>query len=559
MAIREELFRDLDEPGPLRRNAKWVWAVCVFVSTALLTFLSFPPVSAAEFAYVFAVPAIVWAYRRPSLKWYAWTLFAAQAVAWFALLFWLREVSWLGLALLAPFVGAWVGLWYLAVWWAMPRFLVRSTTFRVAGILGLAGLWVLIEWSRTWFLTGFPWLPLAASQWQRTLVLQIISYTGAYGLSFLLIAFNVGFAAYAHRLFFERHAGLRKRCPEFMAALMIVMFMAFLPFREVFGQQRATLGRIAVVQPNIPQEIKWNPARAASIQQVLVETTAKAAQTRPDLILWPESVMPFQVNRHEPARLWVEQISRNAKAPILFGTDLVEGEGDAEVWYNGAAVVDPKDGLQARTYGKRHLVPFGEYVPWRPILGWLQKVVPVGADDFTPGKFMGPLVIATQKDPLVVAPLICYEDLFPDLVRDDAQSGASLLVVLTNGAWFGEGAASYQHAAHSVLRAVETRLPVVRCGNSGWSGWIDEYGNIRDTIQTKGGSIYFRSQKTFTVTRDVRWDKRPSIYTTYGNWIVWASAGLVLVGWMALTLIRGTEVTEDRYAPLPPSEDGQAS
>src|SRR6201999_2185013 len=118
--------------------------------------------------------------------------------------------------------------------------------------------------------------------------------------------------------------------------------------------------------------------------------------------------------------------------------------------------------------------------------------------------------------PQAIGPLICYEDIFPQLARASARAGSDLLVVASNGAWYGEGGASYQHAAHSVLRAVETRRPVLRCGNAGWSGWIDEFGNVRDVLTNTEGSIYFRGSKTIAVTRDARWIKRLSFYVQHG-------------------------------------------
>jgi len=150
------------------------------------------------------------------------------------------------------------------------------------------------------------------------------------------------------------------------------------------------------------------------------------------------------------------------------------------------------------------LVPFGEYIPLRPILGWLDKLVPIGGD-FQRGTEARPLLVPVRSGQVRVGVLICYEDIFPEFARESALAGAEMLAVLTNDAWFGEGGAAYQHAASSVLRAVETRRPVLRCGNSGWSGWIDEFGNIRATLLNEKGSIYFRGYQTLDVTRDLRW------------------------------------------------------
>ena len=161
------------------------------------------------------------------------------------------------------------------------------------------------------------------------------------------------------------------------------------------------------------------------------------------------------------------------------------------------------------------------------------KFAPLG-DDFTPGDDSTPLIVPLSRGAAAFGVLICYEDLFPRLARGEVLSGADALVVVTNDAWYGEGAAAYQHAAHSVLRAIETRRPVLRCGNAGWSGWIDEFGSIRWVQKDENGSIYFRGASMATVTRDQRWIGRNSFYVEHGDWFVAVSAGLAIMGAMLL-------------------------
>ncbi len=520
-----------------QRHADWVWAAGVGALTVLLTVISFPPVDIPEFAYGFAVPAIYWAYRRPSFRLYAGTLGAAQAVAWTALLWWLHPVTWAGLFLIGPFIGAWVGLWYLAVWWAMPRLAGRPVLLRIVGLFGLAGGWVILEWLRTWFLSGFPWLPLAASQWQRTALLQIAAFTGAYGVSFILIFFNLGFATSAWRLYTSTARGLLRRSPEFSVALLVLGFGTMLPMTEAFNRAPFSrkLADVAFVQPYIPQEVKWDPARGPAILDTLEKATLVAAVTEPDFILWPEATTPWAVRGDARTRAWIESLDVRAGRPLVLGSIAVENRGRPdETWYNGVFVVAPDLGLQTAYYTKRHLVPFGEYVPLRFLLGWLSKVVPVGDDDFTRGLSAAPLLVPVRHGSLAVGPLICYEDIFPALARADVRNGADFLFVATNNAWYGEGGMAYQHVAHSVLRAVETRRPVLRCGNGGWSGWIDEFGVIRGVLTDDHGSVYLRGVKTLPVKRDARWIGRSSFYVEHGDWFVAVCAGLVGLGFLML-------------------------
>ncbi len=216
-----------------------------------------------------------------------------------------------------------------------------------------------------------------------------------------------------------------------------------------------------------------------------------------------------------------------------------------EQWYNGAFVVDPVVGLQTTYYAKRHLVPFGEYVTLRPVLGLdRQSSCRSAMTCRDAGSISSPLVVPLLAGRSTFGPLICYEDIYPGLARASALAGSDVLVVLNNNAWFGEGGAAYQHAANSVLRAVqEARRPVLRDGNGGWSkaAWIDEFGSIRSTLVNDAGTIYFRGTKTLTITRDARWIGRYSFYTEHGDWFVAVCAVLAVFGFALLKVGRPSE------------------
>jgi apolipoprotein N-acyltransferase len=545
---------DTDPYAPVptlwQRHPQLAWALAVFSTTVLLTVVAFPPFQAGEAAYVLAVPAVLWAYRQPAFKAYAGVVVGAQVVAWTILLGWLHHVTWAGLFILGPFVGLIAGLWFLAAWWAIPRLAGHQVMIRLIGLLGLAALWVVLEWLRSVIFGGFPWLPLAASQWQRPFVLQIASVTGAWGVSFLLVVFSLGVAAYSHRIFFEGVTGLRKRSPEFMTALLLLIFASFPFVRDIMGAQRVKLTRVALVQPYIPQDKKWDAAFATQVMATLEQGTL-AANDRgaPDFVIWPEAVTPWALYSDPGVKGWLESVVKKTGKPLLFGSVATEIPGlDPEVWHNGAFLMAPVTGLARESYFKRKLVPFGEYVPLRPVFGWLEKVTPIGGD-FTAGRSAAPVQVPVGPGRVPVGVLICYEDIFPALARDSVQSGAEVLAVLTNNAWFGEGGAAHQHAAHSVLRAVETRRPVVRVGNGGWSGWIDESGTIRATLQNDEGSVYFRGAQTVTINRDTHWRNRLSFYTRHGDWFPAVCAALVIAAYYVTVTLR----------PPRPRPDGQAA
>lgn len=521
-----------------QRQPQLGWMLGVFVCTALLTWAAFPPFNTGEAGYAFAIPAVLWAYRKPAFRNFAWVVLGAHVVAWTALLGWLHNVSWAGLFLLGPFVGLQVGLWFLAAWWALPRLAGQPALLRIIALLGLAALWVMMEWMRSTLFGGFLWLPLAASQWQRPLILQSASYAGAWSVSFILIFFNLAGAAYANRIFFEGATGLRKRSPEFMVALTMLVCSSFPFLTELMGQRRHQLARIALVQPYIPQNEKWDAARSTAVLDTLEKVTGEASAGAPEMIIWPEAVTPWALHRDPNVALWLEAVAKRTGKPLLLGSVYTSSPSPPDfLWYNGAFVVNPVTGVDENSYAKRKLVPFGEFIPLRPVLGWLEKIVPIGGD-FQRGTSSRPLTVTAGANRVAAGVLICYEDIFPALARDSVKSGADVLVVLTNNAWFGEGGAAYQHAAHSVLRAVETRRPVIRCGNGGWSGWIDEFGNIRATLHDENGSVYFRGQETLNVTRDLRWQGRESYYTRQGDWFLLACAFFSVAAYYVVLTLR---------------------
>lgn len=527
------------KPTLWQRQPNLGWVLAVFGLTVFLTYVSFPPVSTGEAAYVLALPALLWAHRRPTFRLFAWTVLSAQVVAWTALLGWLHNVTWVGLFLLGPFVGLLVGSWFLAAWWVIPRLKGHKAMVRIFALLGLAALWVVLEWFRSVVFGGFPWLPLAASQWQRPLILQVAAYGGAGVTSFVLICFNLGAAAYVHRAFFEGVTGFKKRTPEFSVALLVLMGGSFPFLADSFNQQRKPLVRAALVQPYIPQNEKWDAARATEVLQTIEQVTYDASRRgAPQLIIWPEAVTPWALYRDPNVQAWLETVAQRTGKPLLFGTVYTQVSGQSEEeWYNGAFVVSPTTGLERTGYAKRKLVPFGEFIPLRPVFGWIGKFAPIGGD-FQRGTDAAPLLVPVGSRRVPIGVLICFEDIFPGLARESALAGAEVLTVLTNNAWFGEGGAAYQHAAHSVLRAIETRRPVIRVGNGGWSGWIDEFGNVRATVENDAGSVYFRGAQTLEVTRDQRWVGKQSYYTQKGDWFLLGCVGLAAGAYYVVLMMR---------------------
>lgn len=510
----------------------WVAATAAAAASSLLYIVSFPPFSMAEGAYVFAVPLLLWLFRSRPLKVAAPVILGWGMFSWLALIVWLRHVTFGGYVLVSAVMAAYFSLWFLAAWWVLPRIRERSSGARLASILALAALWVVHEYVRTFFLTGFPWLPLAASHWQRPLLLQVAAWTGSYGVSFILIFFNLGLVFYIDRLFRFHKRGGRRFCPEFLVALLVLFaggFGAFYLARASSGERKDVFDA-AFIQPYIPQTVKWEPEKTGEILNIIERTTkwTKELPHPPDLVIWPEAVTPIPVVGSLSMRRWVERISVEMEAPLLIGSVGVE-EDSSDDWFNGALAIEPDEGLLPHYYRKRKLVPFGEYIPFASLLGWISKFVPLEGS-FAPGDSAAPIDVSIAGEDVSLGPLICYEDVFPDLARATAREGAEFLIVVTNNGWYGEEGMPFQHAAHSVLRAVETRRPVLRSGNGGWSGWIDEYGVIQDVLVDEDGSVFFRGGTVFPISRDSAWVGRPSFYVRHGDWFVAGCGFLVLIG-----------------------------
>lgn len=505
-----------------------LWGIFACFSTALLWVLSLPPFEFAEAAYIAFVPLLLWLYTKPSGK-ILWLLpLLAGWASWFAILVWLRHVTWTGTIFLSLFLSVLFLIWVGFARWTVPRIAGLSFALRVVGFAGLAGFWVLIEWVRTWLFWGFPWAPLALSQWERPVVLQIAAWSGAYGLSFMLILFNCCVAQTLRSRVVQRERKMWTGwfSPDLylgMGALGFCIYVFFYSLPEPESSQE--LFTAGVVQPYIPPDLKWDSAREIENLEVLEKQTRFVASLDNDLVLWPEAAAPWPVVGYPEMTARVLRLAKEIENPMLIGS--LGYERDSDLWYNGVALVYPTSEMDEVFYMKRELVPFGEYVP-APFDLIVEKFVPLEGS-FVPGSGAALIDLELKDSIYKVGSLVCYEDIFPALARESARAGAQVFFVATNNAWYGEEGGAEQHAAHSVLRAVENRRPVMRCGNGGWSGWIDAYGTVREVLYDENGSIYFRGGGSYTITHFDKWMRQQSFYTRNGDWFVVLCAGFALL------------------------------
>jgi apolipoprotein N-acyltransferase len=420
-------------------------------------------------------------------------------------------VSSLLMLLLATYLGLFVGAYAVG-------YVLLQKRFPFWLWLGAPSLWVSLEYLRTYALSGFPWTILGYSQYQWLPVIQLSDMTGVYGVSFLVVMGNVVITSILIWVW-QRKGECSRSFPwqpalSFSVVLSVVLVYGHWQINQqhILDTSARSLS-IGVVQPNISQDKKWD---AAYIDETLKRYSTLSQQTGQnlDLLIWPEAATPFFFEKELGYQKIILSILRDSQSPLLFGSPTLRFEPDGSPYLlNSAYMLSPEKLLTGR-YDKRHLVPFGEYVPLKWLLFFLEKLV-VGIGDFKPGQ--GPMTlslsISSEKIPVSIGVPICYEIIFPDLVRRMAKEGANLLVTLTNDAWFGDSSAPYQHFSMAVFRAVENHLPLARAANTGVSGFIGPDGRILAetpifTQQAMTGSLPLRTAP-------------PTFYTQYGDAFSW--------------------------------------
>ncbi|MDG1138740.1 MAG: apolipoprotein N-acyltransferase [Opitutales bacterium] len=469
---------------------EWGWGMVAAFSSYALLLSAQPPYHTPESAYVFLLPSLIWFSFKPKISKVLVCYTLAGFVYYICLIGWIRHITFGGMLMASLLLSLYTIPWFLTAKYFLFLGVSRSFGKRCLYLLFLPCLWVTIEWLRSQFTLGFPWCPLSITQWERPMILQSSAWVGAWGVSFFLVFFNLCIGSYVHHLLVRRRDAQAPSffnvCPDFylgigLFCLMVTPFL--LEMYRVDPKEEISKVRVGVCQPYLQD--KWVQGNASLHKDKLSGQTKLLSSMSPDFVVWPEASTPYALNLDSN---WVKELVEETNTTLLLGAVVKEDFYS----YNTVAKVSPKHGIDPLWYAKRKLVPFGEYIPFPfNFFSALTRFVgPVG--NFTSGDTFCPISLSLPNGKnLKIGPLICYEDIFPSLARDAAISETDLLFVTTNDAWFGEEGCAEQHAAHSVLRAVETGLPVLRCGNAGWSGWIDHLGRKRDVLRDEHGSIYF--------------------------------------------------------------------
>ncbi len=511
--------------GPHRTDRRPVGAVrdlkaaLLAAASAGLLVLAFPTPDMGGLAFVALVPLLL-AIRgeAPALA-FCWGTLTG-------LLFYLWSISWvtrtmttygglsvpvsaLVLLALAAYLALYVGL-----------FCYGASFFAGAGwpieLLAPATLWVGLEYLRTYALTGFPWALLGYTQYRSVSLLPIASVAGVYGLSFLVVLVNTALARLAAT------AEARWRTIGLAGAMILALFCSasLLSPSSTPANSGQELG-VALVQGNIDQSLKWDPAMQAATIDVYRRLSLEAAKRSPALIVWPETAVPFFL-RYEPAlRGRVFDIAAETHSYLLVGSPDIEpaapGSG-GDRYHNSAFVISPHRELLGR-YDKIHMVPFGEYVPLKSVLFFVQKLA-YGIGDFEGGRTHTIFDLPRGR----LGATICYEVIFPDQVRRYVKEGADFLVNITNDAWFGRSAAPAQHLAMAAVRAAENNRYLIRAANTGISAIVDPGGRILQASDLFVPTV---------VSGRIRLEQGETFYTRHGDLFAWSCVAFVVAVFMA--------------------------
>lgn len=418
-------------------------------------------------------------------------------------------VSLLILLLLSLYLGLYFGVFGL-----LTRYVTTKTRLPLPCVAPL--LWVSLEYVRAHLLTGFPWASLGYSQYRFLHLIQIADITSVLGVSFLVVAVNAA-------LFEVFSKGGRGKWHKIIS-ISAVAFLFLLSL--AYGYHRLNRSydnperelSVAVLQGNIPQDLKWDRAFQRRTIDIYKRLTAESYQRQADLVIWPETAAPFFFQTPSTYRQELFDLAKEENVFLLFGSPSYAAGADATPkLFNSAYLISP-NGESLSRYNKIHLVPFGEYIPLSKILFFIEKMV-AGIGDFVPGRDYTLFQIPQAKFGVV----ICFEVIFPDLVRRFVRDGAEFMATITNDAWFGRSVAPYQHFAMVVFRAIENRVYFARAANTGISGFISPKGDILNASPLFVENALLRTISPST-TR--------TIYTTYGDIFAYVSifiTGIVMI------------------------------
>ncbi len=502
---------------------------CLILSSAVLLILSFPKINQAYFTWIALVP-ILYALEGKS----AYQSFIAGllcgCVFYTGLVYWIVVVTTTYGGLNYP-VGIFVMLLlvtYLSIYFGLAFSLARFIEEKTSCALptSLPFIWVALEYLRSFLFSGFPWESLGYAHYQSRLVIQCADITGVYGISFLIVSVNASVYLLLRGL-------AVKKIPwkeSVLTALLLIAALSYGTWRldTIQKTTAAASGKIqcGLIQGNIDQGIKWNRAYRDQVIERHQQLSREALYPTTRLLIWPESSTPFYFQSEIDYQQAIFHIISDKDVFLLLGSPSMEVRNGRLHHFNSAFLLSPSQKIVGK-YDKKHLVPYGEYIPLKRFFPFIDKMV-AGIGDFSSGN----TITLLHLPEAAFGVLICYEIIFPDLTRRFVKQGAQFLVNITNDAWFGKTSAPYQHLSMAVVRAIENRRWIARAANTGISAFIDPTGVIKSatplfTESFLTGTIGILGVQTF--------------YTTYGDVFALLATllSLVLLSYAVLKKCKG--------------------
>jgi len=493
-------------------------AILAIISGVLIA-VSFPNAGLSFTAWIALIPLLIaleGSNRKESLR----VGFLCGFSAYSIILYWITIVMtryghlpW-GVSIPLYFI---LVMW-LSLFYAGATYITRiAETLRIKSAFTLPVAWVALDFARGWLFTGFPWAMLGHSQYRILPLVQIADIFGVYGITALIVLSNVVLYRVLRAVFGATVPYPVKSALILLALLVSTLAYGFYRLNPQTAEHQADPVRIALIQGNIPQDVKWSPEFRDKAMGVHTRISRDAAKEPLDLIVWPESAVPFFFQDDPQQATLIQNLTRELSTSILFGSPAYEIRNGKRTFLNSAYMINQNGETMGRA-DKLHLVPYGEYVPLGRFFPFINKIV-TGIGDFAPGERANTLPVKNS----LIATQICYEIIFPELVRQYVNAGARIIVNITNDAWFGKSSAPYQHLSIAAFRTIETRTPLVRAANTGITAFIDQNGHIKTMT-----SLFTEEYRVVTVTPG----NAKSIYLKTGDIAPWfciaISVGILL-------------------------------
>ena len=472
--------------------------------TAILLILAFPKTDFWILAFFAFIPLFTALDRAGASR--AFLLGIVTGIIFFAgTLYWFIHVTYVGAVLIVLYCSL-----YFGVFAFLYRYARGFSPYK--RMLFICSCWVALEFARANLLSGFGWASLGYSQYTNLAFIQMADVTGVFGVSFAVMFVNIALKEAVDRSRSKENAFVP------LVLIVLVVGLAVLYGQYRLGQKPSTAAfSVSVIQANIPQELKWYEPAWQDIFDKYFILTRQAALDDPDLIVWPETAFPGYIGEHDVEFDQLRAFVGSLGIPLLVGSVVT----DAKQYYNSAVLLDEK-GMILKQYDKLHLVPFGEYIPFRRWFPFLSQIVPIA--DFTPGDEF--VLFSHPAFSGAFNVLICFEDSVSGLSREFAQRGSQLFINITNDAWFKDTKAPFLHLQSSVFRAVENRRSVIRSANTGISAFIGTDGSVKKVLSDASGRSTYISG---FIQEKIMLNDKLSWYTRYGDMFSYAAFLLMLV------------------------------